>query len=80
MFINNKNLTFNNFNLSSQNDSYMDFEYADYEVDNSFDTGRLLRFIPSAIIYSLTFIIGSLGIYSFPLARIHFSQLIVFKF
>lgn len=50
--------TQNSFNTSINETEY---DYYDYEIDSSIYVKMIVRFIPSVIVYALTFLLGVIG-------------------
>ena len=40
-----------------------DYEMLEYDNADTFDSATVKRFVPAVIVYSLTFILGFIGIY-----------------
>ena len=40
-----------------------EYEMLEYDIADTFDSATVKRFVPAVIVYSLTFILGFIGIY-----------------
>ena len=56
------NHSFENYNISGNLSDY-EYDMFDYDIPDTFDSNTIIKFVPAVTVYSLTFILGFIGLY-----------------